>query len=407
MKRSQFNKLDIHDGSTILSNVQTGAAVALSTDELDQYRRGNGSAMAELTQLGFFVDDALDEFAGAMQASETADNTMNRVVLVIAPTIACNLECTYCYEVAHDPGGMSDLTRERVVGFASEVLDRARSAGGNPNLEVVWYGGEPLLGMRSIVEISGGLRSRGVMFNASMITNGYLLSKARSTSLADLGVSLVQVTIAGSRSAHDILRPHKGGRPSYDRILDNLQSADPRLELVLHVNVNRTNVDSLPDVIADLERRKLLGRVVVELRRIVYPNTRSHPLELSDIEFGEASTGFYARVEGAGRGASPQALEPIYGFCDARGVNNWVIGPRGDLYKCWEEIGDGQFEVGSIYDDRWKALVIDPRFDVPSTSACHDCALFPACLGGCPKRAIDAGAPVCIAAGSQTNGVGR
>ena len=74
--------------------------------------------------------------------------------------------------------------------------------------------------------------------------------------------------------------------------------------------------------------------------------------------------------------------------CSARNINSLVIGPEGELYKCWEEVGRKEYVVGNLADtsyNRELMLKYTTGIDQLDDNKCVDCGLLPICDGGCPR----------------------
>ncbi|GAA0528830.1 radical SAM protein [Saccharopolyspora thermophila] len=124
-------------------------------------------------------------------------------------------------------GEASFSTRREVAAHVLKVLDAQL-----PHIEsfdVTWFGGEPLVGKGSLLQLSDAFILRcdeaEVRYDASIITNGFLLDEATCRELAAQRVSSVQVGIDGPPTVHDRMRPLNNGRGSFHTILANLHKA--------------------------------------------------------------------------------------------------------------------------------------------------------------------------------------
>ncbi len=149
--------------------------------------------------------------------AQSFDN--KRLHLIIMPTEKCNFRCTYCYE-DFENGKMS---RDVVDGIKSLILFRAPDLN---TLEIGWFGGEPLLNLKLVEEISefskDVMQSSKGYFISSMSTNGYLLDLKSAESLTNKGVSAFQISIDGDRLTHDRSRILASGSGTFDKIWRNL-----------------------------------------------------------------------------------------------------------------------------------------------------------------------------------------
>ena len=133
-------------------------------------------------------------------------------------TARCNLRCRYCYEATHQGGDMTAETARAAVDLAVDVTQRETPAW---PVEIVFFGGEPLLRRNLISEIVRYCRQvsrkTGRRFQFHMPTNGLLLDEAFLTGEATRGIQ-VALSIDGTQSAHDAHRIDAAGRGSYEAV---------------------------------------------------------------------------------------------------------------------------------------------------------------------------------------------
>jgi uncharacterized Fe-S cluster-containing radical SAM superfamily protein len=155
------------------------------------------------------------------------------LILTIAPTLACNFGCDYCFQ-GQDKSNetMSPAVQDAIVALVERAAARIKVMG------VAWYGGEPLIRRPVIEALSDRLialcDARGIHYEASMVTNGYFLDAEAARSLHQRRVKQVQVTLDGAPHHHDARRVLLSGKPTFARIVDNLKAVveaapgDPR-----------------------------------------------------------------------------------------------------------------------------------------------------------------------------------
>lgn len=166
---------------------------------------------------------------------------LKTLVLIVLPTEACNFRCSYCYEnFAHGP-----MKPELVTGI-TRLIDRRIS-----KLEKVglsWFGGEPLLEMKTILRVSEHVQRRcsdaGVENMGGVVTtNGFLLDSDTARKLCSFGQNHFQVALDGWRNHHDATRSLSGGSGTFERIWRNLlslQESDLDFSVMLRVHLGTT-----------------------------------------------------------------------------------------------------------------------------------------------------------------------
>ena len=174
--------------------------------------------------------------------------------LSIAPTLACNMDCGYCYE-GNKKGRMQPEIVEAVLDYIETRAPALRS------LDINWYGGEPLLAMDIIEDLTESMldlaQEFNFNFNATMITNGYLLTEENCDRLAeDFKIRNVQITLDGFSEIHNRKRPLKNGRESFDTILKNALYASEKMQVNIRVNIDKSfTVETIQKLLDELKNK--------------------------------------------------------------------------------------------------------------------------------------------------------
>lgn len=352
----------------------------------------------EMRQKGFFVPDPSAESTVVTNRFEQRKNARNHLGLTIAPTVDCNFACPYCYEYAD-----YSIMPNRVQHDVAAYIDRTLASGRYRSMHVTWYGGEPLLGesFSALEFLSGKIitacRNSDIPYSANIITNGYLLDRETAERLAACNVSLAQITLDGPGELHDQTRMLKNGQETFDRILQNIKNSRDLLRFSIRMNVNEANASSVMQLKQILLEERILddnGRVAFYLSPVrsytsscqsgdCLSNASFYKLQLELIKKGINNGGFQVVEE------YPVLKESV---CTAVGPDSYVIGPSGELYKCWLDLGRHEHSVGHI--DR-KGLHLNARINkwhdflpFDEESQCASCTMLPICMGGCPELNI-------------------
>ncbi len=336
---------------------------------------------------GFLVedgqDDALYNILKMHRLTETyATQTL---MLTVAITRNCNFDCSYCYEGNRSGAPMSDETADKLIEFI-------RLHTGLKNVGLVWYGGEPLLAINTIRRITREVEKMDKKYSASMITNGYLLTGEIADELNDLHVRAVQITLDGRKETHDKRRYLKNGGPTYDRILQNLErllKSGYEGQIHIRVNVDTRNEDEFIDV-----HRQVMALCPEDKKKqvAVYPGFvkgDDHP----DVScfFDPEDKGRFIAETHEKYGIDPLSLFPgrAHAGCTLTKRNAYVVGPDGELYKCWDDVGIESLVVGHIdrFNDWNMGLIAEGMTGCSylDSQECRECFYFPICDGGCHK----------------------
>ncbi len=317
------------------------------------------------------------------------------LALTIAPTQNCNFDCTYCYEKWRTPGSMSDKTEGAIIKY----LEGEIKNNGLKSLELTWYGGEPLLEKKRITSLGKRINQLGIdITNHEIITNGYLFDKDAVEKLKDVGIKTVQITIDGLNDEHNNRRPLKGGKKSFDRIIKNLDSffegefniAFDRI--AIRVNVDKTNEEQY------LHTYKWLKNRYPQSNCIVYPGKIHHDEKDGNKSLCHTTNEYtdFCLNLCRSHGIVSEKLYPddIATECLTRSPYAMVIGWQGEIYKCFEELGDENLVVGninneSIFSNSELISKYSVGIDHYKNEKCRRCEYLPICHGGCPIRQLE------------------
>lgn len=380
-----------HDALEMVESMNGEAGSAVCSDEVK-------FVAFEMRHKGFFVPDPVAESIVVAGRFEKRKNKRTHLGLTIAPTVDCNFSCPYCYEYT-DYSIMPDRVRFDVAAY----IDRTLASGRYKSMHVTWYGGEPLLeeSFRALEFLSDKIitscRNHSIPYSANIITNGYLLNRKTAEHLAAWNVSLAQITLDGPKELHDNTRTLKNGQGTFDRILQNIKENRDVLRFSIRMNVNEANASCVMQLKQLLLEEKILddkGRVSFYVSPVrsytsscqsgdCLSNASFYRLQLDLIKRGINSDGFQVFEE------YPVLKESI---CTAVGPDSYVIGPSGELYKCWLDLGRHEHSVGHI-DSR--GLRLNARINkwhdflpFDEGSECASCTMLPVCMGGCPELNI-------------------
>ncbi|MGC8915987.1 MAG: radical SAM protein [Thermoanaerobaculum sp.] len=347
----------------------------------------------ELIRGGFIVGDEVDERDVVRVRMRAQQYEAGALALTVAPTLSCNLACRYCFESCFR-GVMSDTTQEALAEFAARLLPPRGGA-----LAVTWYGGEPLLALSVILGLTEKLRAvcgaRQATYEASVITNGTLLSREVAQQLLAVGVTHAQVTLDGPPEVHDQRRPFRSGGGSFRRIVENLAQAVELLPISLRINVDRHNAEKALEFVEWLFQQPWFARERIGVHfGYVRKYTPSCGCGLEEMLKPEDFFALSERLSNAlvEKGLAAPPYPELAGGCTATSANSFVIGPEGELYRCWNHVGDPKMVVGTVFDEV-KPHPLYLKYLLASFEEdpeCLECQFLPLCAGGCVDLRIKA-----------------
>jgi len=371
----------------VIYNTYTKAVIVLNDEEFAQYQAvsmTDPESEKALVENGIFIEDNFDEKDFLRYCHYRTKFAHEVLHLIIAPTMDCNFGCPYCYENRRT-GKMTKEIQDGVIAYINKMIGE-----GVKNLEITWYGGEPLLFPDIVESLSRRIiaiaKEHDCVLNMYMVTNGYLLTQELVDLLDELEIMKVQITIDGMKANHDARRHLRNGKGTFDKILENLklfQDSPIRVDIRMNVdNQNCVDYQDLVTTIAALDNPNM-G---------VYPSpvediNKDKVNEVSDFmtqkEFEKFATGLQPDD------TAPQqssVMEDRYCFCNAETENCYVIDERGNCYKCWDQVGREEYVCFNVLDPQsrnYRNITAFMAWDPLADEKCGDCIFLPLCFGGC------------------------
>ena len=353
-------------------------------------------ALAEAGKL--FVKDNFEPMAGELK--KKTSGVIKALCLHIAHT--CNLNCEYCFASQGKYHGeravMSFEVGKRALDFLIE------NSGNRRNLEVDFFGGEPLMNFEVVKELVAYARSiekeKGKNFRFTLTTNGLLIDDD-VIEFANRECSNVVLSLDGRKEIHDKYRVDYLGRGSYDRIVPKFQklvSARGGKNYYMRGTFTHANPDFLEDikVMLDLGFTELSMEPVVtapgdaseltaeDMPIILEQYEKLAELMLQRDEEGKPFTFYHYMIDLKG---GPCIYKRISG-CGS-GTEYMAVTPWGDLYPCHQFVGDDKFLLGNIYTGVTNTEIQKEFGDcnVYAREDCRDCWAKLYCSGGCAANA--------------------
>ena len=310
--------------------------------------------------------------------------------LTIAPTMLCNFGCPYCFEGNNKNfPKMTTFVQNNVIKY---ILAQAK----NHEINITWFGGEPLLAFDVILSISSRLNENNINYKADIITNGSLLKQNVIDNLSKLHLTHIQISLDGVGNQHDKTRHYKNGKPSFEDIAENIDLLIHKTDIKVAFQVSTTNHNphSYEQVLSYMNIK--YPEEVNKGRIIIHCN----PIK-NRTEFDKDGTCFTSQqlfrkdvydFEQKYAGFIPH-LPPMHSPCIFRSKSALVIDSKGFIYRCLEQLGQANTCIGNINKESIsfsKIAELTFEEDPFSDSECIKCPIFPICGGGCPLDRIKA-----------------
>lgn len=317
----------------------------------------------------------------------------------------CNLSCEYCFASQGKYNGDRAIMSLEVGKKAIDYL--LENSGHHRNLDIDFFGGEPLMAWNVVKEIVAYARSKEKEFKKNFrftfTTNGMLLTD-EVTEFLNKEMYNVVLSLDGRKEVHDSLRKTVNGKGSYEHIVPKFKEFIEKRgdkEYYVRGTYTHNNVDFTNDIfhIADLGFDKLSMEPVICDPKEPYALTEADLPEIYNqyeilakemIKRGENGNGFTFYHYMLDLSEGPCIQKRLTG-CGS-GTEYLAVTPWGELFPCHQFVGDQEFSMGNLWDGITKPE-IQAQFkqnNCYSKPECQDCWAKLYCSGGCPANALHA-----------------
>ena len=396
----------------IISLFETSSREEIMTAMKDKYLGHDGVTEADIEECyadvvalkdagKLFAPDTFEPMAGHLKAKTSG--VIKALCLHIAHT--CNLNCSYCFASQGKYHGERAVMSFEVGKQALDFL--IANSGTRRNLEVDFFGGEPLVNFQVVKDLVAYARSiekeHGKNFRFTLTTNGLLIDDD-VIEFANRECHNVVLSLDGRKEIHDRFRVDYAGNGSWDRIVPKFQQlvkARNGQGYYMRGTFTHANPDFLKDiqVMLDLGFNELSMEPVVtapddpsalteEDKAIVMEQYEKLAMLMLDKDKeGKPFTFYHYMIDLTG---GPCIYKRISG-CGS-GTEYMAVTPWGDLYPCHQFVGEEKFKLGDV----WKGVdnhEIQDEFhacNVYARPECRECWARLYCSGGCAANAYHA-----------------
>ena len=334
---------------------------------------------------------------------KNSSNVVKALCLHVAHT--CNLNCDYCFASQGKYQGERALMSFEVGKQAFDFL--IEHSGTRRNLEVDFFGGEPLMNLDVVKQLVAYARriekEKGKNFRFTLTTNGLLLDEDVMDFL-NREMSNVVLSLDGRPEVNDHFRKTVNGKGSYDIIVPKFQRLVEKREgknYYLRGTFTHNNVDFTKDILHMAD----LGFTELSMEPVVCPPDDPYALTEEDLpvlfEQYEILAKEMLKREKEGRPFTfyHYMLDLKHGPCIYKritgcgsGTEYMAVTPWGELFPCHQFVGDEKYSIGNVFDGIKNTAVQDEfrRCNAYARPECKDCWAKLYCSGGCAANAYHA-----------------
>lgn len=348
-----------------------------------------------------FAPDTFSSMAGKLK--QKSAGVVKALCLHVAHT--CNLNCSYCFASQGKYHGDRAIMSYEVGKQALDFL--VTHSGTRRNLEVDFFGGEPLMNFDVVKRLVAYARSiekaHNKNFRFTLTTNGVLIDED-VIDFANQEMSNVVLSLDGRKEIHDRYRVDYAGNGSWDRIVPKFQKLVNARE-GKNYYMRGTFTHANPDFLKDIRQMLDLGFTELSMEPVVCAPDDPSALTSEDLAVvmeqyeelaklmlqrdreGRPFTFYHYMLDLTG---GPCIYKRISG-CGS-GTEYMAVTPWGDLYPCHQFVGDEKFKLGNIWDGVTNTEIQNEfaSCNVYSHPECRDCWARLYCSGGCAANAYHA-----------------
>jgi uncharacterized protein len=393
-------------------STRTGRAFKIPGRLKSQLTEGDPNSLDEetirqLAKIKLLVPEDENELHTIVTENNKSIETNNTELYeVIQPSAMCQLGCDYCGQ-QHTKDYISQSVSARLLERIRLKLER----GNYTSMFIGWFGGEPLMGLRQMRELTKELlkiaEEKKLDYGAKVVTNGLSLKPAIFRELVtELKVKHFEITLDGSSMYHDQRRITKEGGATFDIIFRNILDitslpdfSEMDCKISLRCNVDHRNVEGVSPLIKLLAQHKLQDKLAYFYPIGVYSwgGNDAHQKSLTKEQFAEMEIGWMIELfeHGFLPGLLPNRVKKV---CMAVSNDSEMYDAFGNIFNCTEVSYTSFYKgtpyvLGDLKKDNTNIAVKRPLntwySDMEDPNAkkfpCTTCKMLPVCGGGCPK----------------------
>lgn len=314
----------------------------------------------KLKSIGMIVEDCDLEYRNVLKYYNEVSNSKDELNIMLLLTQRCNCKCIYCYEEGSIMDGTDLENIDDIYYFLLEYVKEY----GYKKINIVFYGGEPLLNKKKIDILSEKLfKKYGNNYCFDIVTNGTLIELNDILLWKEYGLRRVKITVDGDEESHNCRRPLKNGANAYQIILDKMERISSIVDVLINVVVDETfyGIESMVDEFLD---KNIKAKFSISIRE---PDVYDYNVKTRIIMHYSkilADKGVYQFSKMGGNHGV---------ICAGKRQNSFVIDTRRNVYYC-----NGNFNYKmplSIKNMLKQEYII--------TDNCKNCKYLPICYGEC------------------------
>ena len=338
-----------------------------------------------LIEKWFLVPEDFDDVNFCQQTislSRTLNTNKTMNNYIILPTTACNARCFYCFEAGAKVATMSEKTSADVVNFIV--------ANSSDNVNLSWFGGEPLCNVQAIDSICNGLKEKNINFKSKIVTNGYLFDQLTiKKAIKNWNLLHAQITLDGTEDKYNRIKNYIYNNTNpFKIVINNIgELLNNGIRVSIRLNMDKHNAGNLFELVNYLHEKFNNAKGLSIYPRLLYENAKSNGIIRSTNERKEITEIYFLlrqHIKELGYLNKNERLKNTIKsyYCMADNPNSIMILPEGQTGYC-EHFIDSNY-ISDIYSDKqYKGTF---KYRIPQND-CYKCPCYPDCImiDDCPS----------------------
>jgi len=390
----------------IVVNVLSGNADILSEKEFTLLKNSSvGEYPADFIEKGYVADPVQESLDYRLKYIEFLEERENEEIqLFFVPTYACNFTCSYCYQSEYPLKDIS-LSNDITDAFFSFIKNKFA----HRKKYITLFGGEPLLNSKTYKEglyyfIEKALENK---LDIAIVTNGYHLEHYLDELLPSF-TREVQITLDGTQNVHNSRRQLRDGKPTFDKIVDNIDACLKKcIPVNLRMVVDKDNINNLP-ALADFAIEKgwtdnLLFKTQIGRNYELHYCQNGKSRLFNRLSLYQELLGLIKKHPQIVRFHKPafsvmkflqengELPKPLFDACPAC-KSEWAMDYTGSIYSCTATVGKPGEKLGTFHPNielHQEKIKHWQQRDVMHIEECRNCNLQLICGGGCGSIAFN------------------
>lgn len=366
------------DDGMLIQNAVTGELIHTDNETWDNPTEDN---LRTLVEKHFLVPESFNDKQYINQLRKLLALVYQKkavTIYTIFPTTGCNARCFYCFENNFKHISMTKEVADKTIDYIVK-----NSMGQRVTLN--WFGGEPMLGAKTIDYICSQLKDKGIEYFSYMTSNGYLFSKEISEhAKKQWNLKSIQITLDGTEELYNKTKAYVGKQEisPYNRVLNNIEYlAENDIRVTIRLNLGKHNYNDLSELIDELADRYKDKSNIHPYCAVLYDDAGFEPQHFDDETIKKLifqQEDIFSKITSSGFIVKYVSLPALrVNSCIADTDNCIAISPDGSLGKCEHYCFDmlvGDLDNGITDKEmlrKWK----EPIF----WEICNSCELYPYC----------------------------